>query len=184
MGYIIREMRFEDWQQVKEIYRQGIETGISTFESEVPSWQEWDAAHIRSCRLVACRDGEILGWAALSPVSSRAVFSGVAEVSIYVGAEYRGQGFGKALLTKIIACSENEGYWTLQAEIFAENKASMELHKRCGFRVVGVREKIGRMKNGEWRDLTILERRSKKITAGMPLAKNLNRGFFVINDKE
>ncbi|PRX26958.1 phosphinothricin acetyltransferase [Orenia metallireducens] len=163
MDYIIDNMKSNDWKDIKEIYIEGIKTGNSTFETDAPTWEKWDSGHTKSCRLVA-RDGEkVIGWAALSPVSGRCVYNGVAEVSVYVGANYRGKGIGKTLLNKLVELSEENGFWTLQAGIFVENKSSLELHKKCGFREIGVREKIGKMKNGDWRDVALLERRSKKI---------------------
>ena len=151
----------EHWSHVREIYRQGIETGNSTFETQLPDWQKWDTAHHKHCRLVAT-DGEVLGWAALSPVSARHVYRGVAEVSVYVASTARGRGVGKAQLTALIQQSEANGIWTLQAGIFPENTASIALHKSCGFREVGVRRKIGALKD-VWRDVLLIERRSTVI---------------------
>lgn len=163
MKYKIREMTFNDWKQVRRIYLEGIATGNATFEIEVQGWKKWNSSHIVSCRLVAYFDDTILGFIVLSPVSSRCVYAGVAEVSIYVGEKFRGKGIGKALLDKLIKLSEKKGYWTLQAGIFPENIASLNLHKMCGFREVGIRKKIGKMKNGTWRDVILLERRSKIV---------------------
>ncbi|MBM7622525.1 GNAT family N-acetyltransferase [Sporohalobacter salinus] len=163
MKYIIDNMNFEDWEQVKEIYLEGIKTGNATFETEVPSWQEWNKAHASKCRLVARKRNKVLGWAALSPVSNRCVYSGIGEVSIYVKSEYREEGIGTNLLKRLIETSEKNGFWTLQASIFPENKSSLSLHKKFGFREVGIRKKIGRMKKGNWRDVILLERRSNKI---------------------
>jgi phosphinothricin acetyltransferase len=144
---------------VREIYVQGIATGNATFETAVPDWVQWDTAHHKHCRLIA-RDGEsILGWAAPSPVSSRRVYAGVAEVSIYVAEGARGGGIGKALLQSLIEQSEKQGIWTLQAGIFPENVASIALHRSCGFREVGVRHRLGQL-TGVWRDVLLLERRS------------------------
>ncbi|MDD3069836.1 MAG: GNAT family N-acetyltransferase [Methanoculleus horonobensis] len=159
----IREMAAADWDEVRRIYLEGIATGNATFETEVPSWERWDTGHIRSCRLVAASGEGILGWAAASPNSSRPVYAGVAEVSVYVGREVQGQGVGSALLSALIAASEREGFWTLQAGIFPENEASLALHKRHGFHVVGRRERMGRMKDGRWRDVLLLERRSSRV---------------------
>jgi phosphinothricin acetyltransferase len=157
--FLIDDMKESDWEQVRSIYLEGIATGDATFEAEAPQWEKWDATHLPSCRIVA-RSGDVLkGWAALGPVSSRRVYAGVAEISIYVGQSYRGGGLGRALLTALITASEQNGLWTLQAGIFPENKASVELHKRCGFREVGRRERIGKM-GGRWRDTVLLERRS------------------------
>lgn len=163
MNYTIDKMSFEDWEQVRKIYLEGIKTGNATFETEAPSWQEWDKGHISTCRLVAKKENDVLGWAALSPVSSRCVYSGVGEVSIYVSSKYRGNGIGTNLLKKLIEVSEENGFWTLQASIFPDNKSSLALHKKCGFREIGVRKKIGKMKNGDWRDNVLLERRSNKV---------------------
>ena len=149
----------QDWPEVREIYVQGINTGNATFETSPPEWEAWDAGHLRACRLVARSADGVLGWAALSPVSSRCVFTGVAEVSVYVAGQARGQGVGKKLLHQLIEDSEREGIWTLQAGIFPENTASVELHKHYGFRVVGTREKLGSM-DGRWRDVLLMERRS------------------------
>ncbi|MBN1995191.1 MAG: N-acetyltransferase [Anaerolineae bacterium] len=150
----------EDWPTVQAIYREGLDTGQATFETKVPDWAAWDKNHLPDCRLVAKSNGLVVGWAALSPVSRRFVYRGVAEVSIYLAAAARGQGIGKALLQALIAESERAGIWTLQAGIFPENIASLTLHQACGFREVGVRERIGQM-NGVWRDVVLLERRSK-----------------------
>ena len=158
----IREMTAEDWPEVARIYREGIETGDATFETDVPSREEWDRGHLDDPRLVATLDGETVGWAALSPVSSRCVYDGVAEVSVYVGEEARGRGVGKRLLKALVRASEEEGIWTLQAGIFPENEASIAIHERCGFRVVGVREKLGEME-GRWRDVVLMERRSPEV---------------------
>ena len=144
------------------IYLEGIATGHATFETQAPSWQEWDEAHLQGGRLVARAGGRIVGWAALSPVSRRKVYSGVAEVSVYVGSQSRGQGIGRALLEQLIRDSEEHAIWTLQAAVFPENEATVSLHKRCGFREVGRRERIGKL-NSEWRDTLLLERRSPAI---------------------
>jgi L-amino acid N-acyltransferase YncA len=147
------------WSAVREIYLQGIATGNATFEQSAPEWNEWDERHLKSCRLVALLDGKVAGWAALSPVSSRCVYGGVAEVSIYVAEEARGCGFGRQLLTALVDASEQNGLWTLQAGIFPENQASVKLHEQAGFRIVGRRERLGCM-NGRWRDIVLMERRS------------------------
>jgi len=149
-----------DWDAVRTIYLEGIATGNSTFERTAPDWQAWDQGHLPSCRLVARLESKILGWAALSPVSRRRVYAGVAEASIYVAEGARGRGVGAALLKALIEGSEREGIWTLQAGIFPENTASLELCTRFGFRVVGTRERIGCMA-GNWRDVLLLERRSQ-----------------------
>lgn len=161
MEYTIEEMKESDWKQVSNIYLNGIKTRIATFQSEVPAWEDWDKGHIKSCRFVVKYKDKILGWAALSPTSSRCVYKGVAEVSIYIGEECKGQGVGTALLTHIIKESEKNGFWTLQSGIIAKNDASIALHKKCGFREVGIREKVAKMNNKEWMDVMFMERRSK-----------------------
>ena len=161
--YVIEAMQEGDWPQVREIYAQGIATGDATFEQEPPSWEQWTAGHLPGCRLVARgKDGAALGWAALGPVSNRRVYAGVAEVSIYVGAGSRGQGIGSALVAALIASSEQASIWTLQAGIFPENAASIAMHQKAGFRVVGRRERIAQM-DGRWRDVLLLERRSQVV---------------------
>jgi L-amino acid N-acyltransferase YncA len=162
MSYKIENMQKEDWEQLRSIYLEGIDSGHATFETEAPSWERWNSGHISACNLVARREDRILGWAALSPVSSRCVYAGVAEVSVYVGQKYRGKQVGQALLTSLVERSEEEGIWTLQAGIFPENTASIFLHKKCGFREVGRRVRIGKMK-GIWRDVILLERRSHTV---------------------
>lgn len=158
----IETMTPTDWPRVREIYLEGIDTGNATFELKAPDWDEWDAGHLKQPRLVA-RDGDsIVGWAALTPVSGRCVYGGVAEVSVYVAENGRGKGLGKRLLKALVDASEANGIWTLQAGIFPENTASIELHLRNGFREVGRRERIGKMK-GVWRDTVLLERRSKIV---------------------
>jgi len=150
-----------DWPAVRAIYLEGIATGNATFETAAPDWPEWDAKHLPHSRLVSCTPAtrEVLGWAALSPVSSRPVYRGVAEVSVYIAERARGKGVGSALLNALIASSERHGIWTLQAGIFPENAASIALHRKAGFREVGRRERIGCM-NGIWRDTVLLERRT------------------------
>lgn len=157
----IRAMTPEDWPCVRAIFEAGIATGDATFETEPPTWDGWDAGHLDMCRLVADRDG-VVGWAALSGVSDRCVYGGVAEVSVYVDAGNRGAGVGTALLEALIRESEAAGFWTLQAGIFPENVASVRIHERLGFRVVGRRERLGRM-GDQWRDVLLLERRSPLV---------------------
>jgi phosphinothricin acetyltransferase len=176
-SFVIRAMRPEDWPWVRAIYLEGIATGNATFETEAPPWESWDAAHAKEPRIVAREpggagaaaaggdgahdtSGAILGWAALTPVSGRCVYAGVGDLSVYVAASARGRGVGKALLMALVTESERAGIWTLQAGIFPENEASLALHKSCGFREVGRRERIGKM-NGVWRDVMLLERRSR-----------------------
>lgn len=163
MEYIIENMKETDWQQVSDIYLAGIKTEIATFQSEVPTWEEWDKGHLTTCRLVARNGEKILGWAALSAVSSRCVYAGVAEVSIYVSEEHKGKGVGTSLLNHLIQQSEKEGFWTLQAAIIKENIPSIMLHKKCGFREIGYRERLGKMNNGKWHDVILMERRSKIV---------------------
>lgn len=174
-SFAIEPMRPEDWPRVRAIYLEGIATGNATFETDAPSWDSWDAAHAKEPRLVARESGgpdrsgrsgsapgsggAILGWAALTPVSGRCVYAGVGDLSVYVAASARGRGVGTSLLLALVAESERTGIWTLQAGIFPENEASLALHRSCGFREVGRRERIGKM-NGVWRDVVLLERRS------------------------
>jgi L-amino acid N-acyltransferase YncA len=178
MDYQIIPMSPELWPAVREIYREGIDTGNATFETEVPDWEKWNSSHLQNCRLVALEPiavhGEeplttlknscVIGWAALSSVSLRHVYKGVAEVSVYVSAAARGRGVGTALLKALVQESEVNGIWTLQAGIFPENAPSLTLHESCGFRQVGIRKRIGRLGN-RWRDVVLLERRS--ATAGL-----------------
>lgn len=150
MEYRVEGMKETDWPQVAEIYTEGIMTKKATFQNEAPSWEEWSKGHCEACRLVARRGDVIWGWAALSPVSSRCVYVGVAEVSIYIGKQYQGKKVGTELLKKLIELSEKNGYWTLQSGIIKENIASLNLHKVCGFREIGYRERLGKMDNGKW----------------------------------
>jgi phosphinothricin acetyltransferase len=159
MNYELDSMRSGDWEQVRAIYLEGIATGQATFETEAPGWGQWDTGHLPQCRLVARVGDKIFGWAALSPVSRRSVYAGVAEVSVYVSAAARGNGIGDALLAALIASSEQHSIWTLQSAIFPENRASIALHLKHGFREVGRRERIAKH-HGVWRDTVILERRS------------------------
>jgi L-amino acid N-acyltransferase YncA len=160
----IAPMTAADWEGVRRVYAEGIATGSATLETEVPSWEVWDRAHLPACRLVARADGDdaLLGWAALSRVSDRCVYGGVAEVSVYVSSAARGQGLGTRLLERLVSCSEEAGLWTLQAGIFPENTASIAIHQKCGFRTIGVRERLGRLR-GVWRDVALLERRSPRV---------------------
>ena len=155
-------MQVNDWQAVRVIYQEGIDTGQATFETAVPPWEEWDAGKLSTGRLVAKMGGSIAGWAALNPVSQREVYAGIEEVSIYVAGALRGEGVGKALLQAVAESSERAGYWMLQAVMFPENEASVALHKACGFRLVGKREKVG-LHHGVWRDTVLMERRSKIV---------------------
>lgn len=159
MAVRLQTMTPADWPRVRVIYEEGLATGEASFETAAPGWPEWDAAHLQSCRLVARDGGEVVGWAALSPVTDRCAYAGVAEVSVCVAAAARGRGVGKALLTGLVEASERAGIWTLQAGIFPENRASIAVHEAAGFRRVGVRERLGKLA-GAWRDVELLERRS------------------------
>ena len=162
MTLVVEKMLAGHWGGVRAAYAEGLETGDATFETEVPDWVHWDASHLQACRLVSLSGGRVAGWAALSRVSEREVYAGVAEVSVYVGRDFRGLGLGRALLSTLVRESETEGFWTLQASIFPENVASLALHRRCGFREVGRRERVGRL-GGRWRDTVLLERRSRVV---------------------
>jgi L-amino acid N-acyltransferase YncA len=151
-----------DWKAVKQIYKEGIATGNATFQQEAPEWEEWDNSHLQHSRIIAKENGTILGWAALTPVSGRCVYAGVAEVSVYVSDKARGKGLGKQLLKKLIEESEANNIWTLQAGIFPENIPSIKIHEDGGFHILGTRERIGQM-NGIWRDTILMERRSKIV---------------------
>ena len=152
----------QHWEAVKNIYAEGIATGNATFQSTIPSWKEWDETHVPNSRLVAIENNTVLGWAALTAVSGRCVYAGVAEVSVYVSANAGGKGVGRSLLQALIHESEKNNFWTLQAGIFPENEASIKIHEACGFRIIGKRERIGEM-NHIWRDTLLLERRSKVV---------------------
>ncbi|MBU2905307.1 GNAT family N-acetyltransferase [Arenibacter algicola] len=158
----IRKMKNSDWPSVAQIYQQGMDTGFATFEKVVPSFEVWDAGHLQIGRLVAAKGDSILGWAALSPVSSRCVYGGVAEVSVYIGQGNRGRGVGKMLMQELIVESEKAGLWTLQSGIFPENKGSVELHLKMGFRFIGKRERVGKRDN-VWKDNLLFERRSTVV---------------------
>ena len=159
---ILDKMLPADWEAVKQIYEEGIATGNATFQQQAPNWEEWNNDHLSHSRIIAKEDGTILGWAALTGVSGRCVYAGVAEVSVYVSDKARGKGVGKKLLQKLIEESEINNLWTLQAGIFPENIASIKIHEACGFRTIGKRERIGKM-NNVWRDTLLLERRSDKV---------------------
>lgn len=158
----VQIMSDEDWPQVRSIFIEGLATGLSSLEESAPDWNSWNESHISSCRLVHKTDDKVDGWAALSPVSGRCVYGGVAEVSVYIAASKRGKGIGKILLQRLVAESEKHGYWTLQAGILSENKISIALHQSCGFRIVGIREKLGKLKD-QWKDIILMERRSKTV---------------------
>lgn len=163
MNYEIREMQPSDGEKVIEIFQEGIDGGNATFEQNVPTWEAWDNKFFKICRFVLEDENEnIVGWAALQPISNRDCFKGVAEVSIYLKNEFQGKGLGKMLLRKLILDSEEHEFWTLQSGIFPENEASINVHLNLGFRNVGTRERIGQM-NGVWRDVILLERRSALV---------------------
>ncbi len=155
-------MRPEHAEGVLRVYREGLETGDATFETRAPEWSGWDEAHLDQCRFVAIRDEQLSGWAALGAVSDRCVYAGVAEISVYVGSGFRGHGIGSRLIERTISAAEEAGFWTLQAGIFPENEGSIALHRKHGFRVVGLRERLGQIR-GVWRDVQFLERRSTII---------------------
>jgi L-amino acid N-acyltransferase YncA len=161
-GWAIEALTERHWPAVRAIYEEGIATGDATFETAPPAWEAWDRGHLAGHRLVAVGDGRVVGWAALSPVSDRCAYAGVAEASVYVAAAATGRGVGRALLERLVAGAEAAGIWTVQAGIFPENQASLALHRRCGFRTVGVRERLGRL-DGRWRDVVLLERRSPLV---------------------
>ena len=158
----VEPLRAEHWPDVARIYAEGIATRNATFETSVPSWEDWDRAHLAGHRLVAVEDGEVLGWAALVPVSERCVYDGVVENSVYVAGSAQGRGVGRALLDALVVSTEAAGIWTIQTGIFPENEASVRLHERAGFRVVGRRARLGKL-DGVWRDVLFLERRSTVV---------------------
>jgi len=160
MEHLIRKMMEADWPEVSRIYQEGMDTNLATFQWKCPSWEEWDKSHLEECRWVATSENSLLGWAALTPVSGRCVFAGVAEVSVYVSTDAKRNGIGGALLFELIRSSEKNGFWMLQSGIMQDNIPSIRLHERCGFRMVGYREKIGRDRFGIWRNIVLMERRS------------------------
>jgi L-amino acid N-acyltransferase YncA len=159
----LRRLEAADWPAAARIYWDGIRRGLASFETEVPAWEDWDARHLEEPRLAATVLGELVGWAALSAVSLRPCYRGVAENSVYVAEDWRGRGVGRLLLDALVRRAEGNGIWTIQTSIFPENRASVQLHQRCGFRIVGVRERIGK-RDGLWRDTVLLERRSAAVT--------------------
>jgi L-amino acid N-acyltransferase YncA len=159
----VRDLRPDDWPEVSRIFGEGIATGNATFETEVPAWDDWDEAHLDEHRFVAEREGRVIGWIALAPVSSRECYAGVAEVSAYVREGARGEGVGAELLAALVESSERAGVWTLQTGVFPENERSLGLLRRFGFRAIGTQERIGRL-HGVWRDVVLLERRSEVVT--------------------
>lgn len=162
LGVTVREMLSSDGPRVLAIYQEGLDTGLASFETTAPPWEKWDSSHLASCRFVAESGGTVVGWAALSSVSDRCVYAGVAELSIYVAASARGRGVGSALMSRLIEASEAEGYWTLNSGVFPENEATVALHQKFGFRTVGRRDRIGQ-RHGVWRDTLLLERRSQTV---------------------
>ena len=162
MKVIIDNMKAGDWKDVRAIYIEGIATKNATFEQNAPNWEDWNRNHLSIGRFVARENNQIIGWAALSPISKRSVYSGVVEVSIYISDHAKGRGVGKRLLNRLVEASEKAGIWTLQGGIFPENEASIAIHKACGFRIVGVRERVGKM-DGVWRNVVLMERRSKNV---------------------
>ena len=171
MNYRIESLQPEDWPQVRSIYAESIKTGFSTFDTKLPDWEDWDSSRLSTCRFVAREGKTVFGWASLSPSSSTWGYVGVAEVSVHVGKAVQKQGIGTALLKALFAASENEKYWTLTAEIISENRASLALHKKCGFREIGYLEKLGH-RQGAWHDVILLEKRSKKTGGpGLPTRK-------------
>ncbi|WP_320130446.1 N-acetyltransferase family protein [uncultured Sphaerochaeta sp.] len=159
MEYSIRKMESSDWSAVSAIYKEGIDTHVATFQQTVPAYEEFDSGHLGLCRLVAVVNQDVVGWVALSPISSRAAYKGVAEVSVYIASKVRSQGIGKSLLTIVADEAFKQGLWTLQSSIISNNKASVVLHEHCGFRVVGYREKIAKDHEGNWLDTTLMEKR-------------------------
>jgi len=158
----IEKLTENHWPEVRVIYEKGVATGNANFSHNIPDWDAWDKAHVKSCRLVAIENGAVLGWAALTAISDHCVFAGVAEVSVYIAEGSRGRGIGKKLLSELVKLSEENNFWTLEARIFTENLASIKIHEENGFRIIGSRERIGQL-NGVWRDTLLLERRSVKV---------------------
>lgn len=158
----IRPITKDNFSEVVDIYKQGLATNIATFQNDLPQWEDWNKGHLDFCRISIYENNKMLGWTALTPVSSRCVYAGVAEVSVYIAQKERGKGIGKILLNELIKQSEANGIWMLQSGIFSENQSSIKLHEKCGFRMVGYREKIGK-KNGIWKDNVLMEYRSKNI---------------------
>ncbi|QIY83023.1 N-acetyltransferase [Chryseobacterium sp. NEB161] len=158
----IRPITKDNFSEAVEIYKQGLATNIATFQNDLPQWEDWNKGHLDFCRISIYENNKMLGWTALTPVSSRCVYAGVAEVSVYIAQKERGKGIGKILLNELITQSEANGIWMLQSGIFSENQSSIKLHEKCGFRMVGYREKIGK-KNGIWKDNILMEYRSKNI---------------------
>jgi len=163
MRFQIRELEQSDWKEVSEIYKQGIDTNVATFETTCPEYEIFDISHINICRFIISDNNTIVGWSALSSASNRCVYGGVAEISIYIDRRYQGKGVGMSLLLYTIEKSETAGFWMIQSNIIQENYASIRLHEKCGFRLVGVREKIGKNRYGQWCNVVLMEKRSLKI---------------------
>lgn len=163
LNITIRTMTESDWSQVSRIFQAGVETGIATFQSLIPSWETWNENYHQTCRFVAECDGKVIGWIALAAVSKKPPYSGVAEISVYIDDEMRGKGVGTRLINEVISCSETHGFWMLQAVIIQKNEASIALHKKCGFREVGYRERPAVDRFGQWQNTVLLERRSPII---------------------
>jgi phosphinothricin acetyltransferase len=163
LAVVVAELRHEHWPAVARIYAEGIATGHATFETEVPTWEAWDGAHIAEHRFVALEEGNVVGWVAISSVSDRCVYGGVVENSVYVAPEAQGRGTGRLLLERLIGSTEASGIWTIQTGIFPENQVSVRLHERVGFEIVGTRKRLGKL-NGVWRDVLLLERRSDVVS--------------------
>ena len=160
---LIEPMTAEDWPEVRRVYEQGMASGDATFETKAPDWHRFDTAHRPDCRLVARLNGRVVGWVALAPYSRRTVYRGVAWESVYVAADVRGRGIGQALLAAVVEASEAAGIWTLMAGVMAENAASLSVHERAGFRRIGVQERVGLDREGHWRDVVLMERRSPTV---------------------
>lgn len=154
---MIREMSVKDWGQVEEIYSQGIEKGVATFNTESPSYEEWNNEHIGNCRFVYVDGGKVVGWVALSPVSSRCVYKGCAEMSIYIDNDHQGRGIGTELIKRLLCEAKKQGYWSILSTVISINSASVALHKKCGFREIGYREKIAKDRFGNWQNTTLFE---------------------------
>ncbi|MGN0413531.1 MAG: GNAT family N-acetyltransferase [Lachnospiraceae bacterium] len=164
---MIREMVSEDWESVAEIYTQGLESGISTFNTECPTYEEWDKAHCKECRYVFEEDGKVVGWIAISPTSGRCVYKGCVEMSVYLDGEYQGRGIGYQLVEKLITEAGKAGFWSIYSAIISRNTASIALHKKCGFREIGYRERIAKDRFGNWQNTTLMEfRLPDEMTAG------------------
>lgn len=170
---MIREMTQNDWMQVAEIYSQGLEKGISTFNTQCPAYEEWDRQHLNSCRFVYIEDGKVVGWIAISPSSNRCAYKGCVEMSVYVENDYQGRGIGTALVQKLKMEVEKEGYWSINSTIISMNTASIALHKKCGFREIGYRERVAKDRFGNWQNTTLIELRlDNKIEKSAAYFKN------------